>query len=144
MPDGFEDILEDHRTVGALLDRYESERDDATAHEACTELAIHTEIEERVLYPHLRDGLPGGDELAERAELEHSSVSALIARVVAAPPIELADVMAQITEQVRSHIAFEEDELLPRLREQVDPDALAQDLAEAKRVVVSAEGEPLA
>ena len=144
MTDGFEDIMQDHRAVNRLLEQYEREADDGVAREACEELALHVEAEEMVLYPHVRDGSADGDELAERAELEHASVAALIARVFAAPPTDLSDVMAQITDQVRAHVQFEEADLLPRLRQRVDGDVLSREFAEAKHTVQAKNGQPLA
>jgi len=152
MPDGFEDIIEDHRKVLDLLERYEREPDDAVAREACIEIALHSEAEEMVLYPQLRRLGPGeegqseladGVQLADRAELEHSTVGAQVARVLAAPPIDLREPMGQIADQIRAHVAFEERDLLPQLRPVIDADELHRALADAKDGIRSRAGEPM-
>lgn len=141
MADGFDDIIRDHRTVERMLEEYRAAPDDGLAREICTEVALHSEAEEMVLYPELRrlgsgerepGGLVDGIALAERAELEHGDVDAQIARVLAAPPIDLREPMAQIGMQVLAHVAFEEAEILPRVRPFLDGDALHRNFTEAK------------
>lgn len=152
MPDGFDDIMEQHRIVLDLLDHYARDADDGVARKACTEIAMHTEAEEMTLYPHLRElgpgedpssGMPDGIQLADRAELDHATVGAQVARVLAAPPIDLRDAMAQITEQIREHIIFEERELLPRLRPLINAEELHESLTAARDTISSRAGEPM-
>jgi hypothetical protein len=143
MADGFQDLTDAHRAVSGLLEQFRETHDDATAREACTALAHHSQVEEIAVYPLVRDRVPDGGALAERAELEHGGVEAEVAHVMAAPPIDLADTMAHITEMVEAHVAFEEQELLPKLRTVVDAQELARGLAEAEEAVRTRAGEPL-
>lgn len=152
MADGFDDIRRDHEKVLDLLERYDREPEDEIARAACLAIAMHTESEEMVLYPCLRTLGPGEDaasdrvdgvELADRAHLEHATVSTQVARVLAAPPVDLRDVMTEITEQIGAHIRFEEDELLPVLRPIVDPEALHEALGHARDAIRARAGEPM-
>lgn len=152
MPDGFTDILSDHRNVLELLERYARHPDDAVAQQACREIALHAEVEELVLYPHARRLGPGEDpargpadgiQLVERAELVDAAIATEVARVAATPPADLRPLMAQITEQVREHITFEENEMLPQLRAMVDAEALHTAIAEAKDTIRARAGEPM-
>lgn len=150
MADGFDDIQDDHQTVLDLLERYAREADDAVARDACLAIAMHTAAEEIALYPHLRALGPGEDspgedgvQLADRAALDHAAISTQVARVLAAPPIDLREPMAHITDQVRAHIHFEDGELLPPLRAIVDADALHDALVAAKDAVRSRAGQPM-
>jgi hemerythrin superfamily protein len=117
MPDVFVLLSTDHRTVERLFAAFANEPDDATAHEICDALTLHSEIEEQVLYPEVRRIVDDGDDLANVAEGEHGAVRSLIARVYEAPPIDLGPVMNEIRELVARHVQSEESDLFPRLRE---------------------------
>ena len=152
MADGFDDITQDHREVARLLERYRTEGDEGAAREACQLLALHAHAEEVALYPHLKrlgsgesqqDGVSDGTQLAERAELEHADLGVQVARVLAAPPIDLTDAIGQIAELTAAHVAFEEGELLPKLRPVVDAEELHKSRTAAKDDVRSRAGEPM-
>jgi len=51
--------------------------------------------------------------------------------------------MSQISELVAAHVAFEEQELLPKLRSVLDAGELHRALASAKDEVRTRDGEPL-
>ena len=55
MPDGYAMLENEHRHVEERFDDYEQSGDDAIAEEICALLTNHAELEERVLYPRLRD-----------------------------------------------------------------------------------------
>src|SRR5438477_436390 len=90
--DGFQLLEEDHREVERLFSRYADSRDDVVAHDICSMLAEHSEIEDAALYPALRRLVDGGDDLADVAEQEHTAIASLIARVYDAPPGDLGGV----------------------------------------------------
>lgn len=152
MSNGFDDIQRDHDQVLDLLERFERASDDALARAACARIALHTQVEEMVLYPYLRtlgpgedapSGVADGTELADRAELEHAIVSTNVARVLAAPPVDLGDLMVEITEEIEAHIGFEERDLLPVLRPIVDREALHEALVAARAAILARAGEPM-
>lgn len=139
--DGFADIEDDHRRVLDLLDDYHDAPDDGLAHQICIEIALHARAEEVTLYGHLRalgsgesqdPDVVDGVELLQRALAEHGEVETQAARVLAAPPIDLTEVMAHIRRNLGAHVGFEEAEVLPRLRPLVDAEALHADFAAAK------------
>jgi hemerythrin superfamily protein len=132
MADVFELLEQDHRAVERLFARYQEDGEDATAQEIGRELAIHTEIEELVVYPVLRD-LPGGSDLADRAEAEHGAVETLLARMWDSPPADLAELVRAVERQVKAHVDDEEQQVFPLMREHgVDAGRLGRDLEEAR------------
>jgi hemerythrin superfamily protein len=152
MADGFEDIIDDHRAVTRLLAEFRTSREDALARQACEALALHAAAEEHALYPHVRrlgsgeseqGAVANGVALAERAELEHAEIGTLTARVLAAPPPDLDEIMDRIAELVAEHVRFEEEDLLPRLRPVVDPDEVAQAFRRAEAAILGRQGTPL-
>ncbi|HZP29562.1 MAG TPA: hemerythrin domain-containing protein [Acidimicrobiia bacterium] len=116
MPDGYETLQQDHREVERLFEKYRSAKDDAIAREICAALTLHTEVEEQVVYPLLREQVPNGATLSVRATDEHGLVSSHIARVYEAPPPDLGGIMRDIERDVQVHVAFEEQELFPAMR----------------------------
>jgi hypothetical protein len=150
--DGFADIEADHRRVLDLLDDYHDAPDDGLAHHICTELAVHARAEEVTLYVRLRElgsgesqdpDIVDGMALLDRALAEHSEVETQVARVLAAPPVDLTEVMAHIRRGIGAHVGFEEAEILPRLRTLLDAETLHSDFAAAKEAARSARGAPL-
>jgi hemerythrin superfamily protein len=132
MSDGFELLEHDHRAIERLFAQYEKTAENATAQEIGLQLAIHTEIEELVVYPVLRD-VPGGSDLTDRAEVEHGVVATLLARMWDSPPADLTDLMRAVERQVTSHVEDEEHRYFPLMREHgVDADRLGRDLEEAR------------
>jgi hypothetical protein len=132
MADGFEQLEQDHRAVERLFAQYREDGEDATAQEIGRQLAIHTEIEELVVYPVLRE-LPGGHDLAEQAEVAHGVVGSSLARMWDSPPDDLAGLVHEVERQVQAHVDEEERRYLPLMREHgVDADRLGRDLEEAR------------
>jgi hemerythrin superfamily protein len=132
--DGFEVLRAEHREVTQLFDRYRQSPDDQLAHTIFDALTLHTQAEERALYPELRRLVDGGDDLADEAEAEHGAVKALIARAYDSPPPDLAPLVQSIRSDVEGHVQREESEIFPEMREAgVDAAQLAERLENAKR-----------
>ena len=141
--DGFELLEREHREVEERFERYASAPDDAIARDICERLALHTDIEERALYPALRRFVDGGDDLADRAQQEHAAVKLLIARAYEAPPDDPGPLMQEIRENVERHVQEEEQELFPEMRDsRVDPNELGDRLEAAKRDATDAFSQP--
>ncbi len=122
MPDAASIIKADHRHVEALFDRYNKGGGDSVVSQICSELTVHTAIEEEVLYPALAD-VPGGDDLRREAEHEHQEVKDAISAIQGHPG-DAASVkrhMHTIIEGVTHHVQEEEHSVLPRMQ-----DALGQ------------------
>src|SRR5690349_2433415 len=84
MADATQVIVQDHRKVEALFGRYEQGNADVVA-QICTELQVHTAIEEQVVYPVLPE-ISGGQQLRIEAEHEHQEVKDAIARIEGSGP----------------------------------------------------------
>ena len=87
--DAIDILTQDHRTVDALLEEYESTKDDADDEEKesrvatlCLELTLHATVEEEIFYPAARDALDRDQaSLLDEAEVEHASVRELITQL---------------------------------------------------------------
>lgn len=138
MADGFEVLSAQHREVERLFDQYGATADDAIAREICEKLTVHTEIEEKALYPEMRRLVDDGDDLADEAEAEHGVAKTIIARVYDSPPDDLRPVIDELQRIVTSHVRSEEDRLFPAMAESgVDAEALAARLDAATSEVSS-------
>ena len=129
MTDLFDALSRDHRDVEHLFARYAETHDDADAREICDALTLHAEVEEQVLYPELRRIVDDGDDMANVAEAEHAAIRLLIARVLRVPADRLDAADRRARTGVEGHVAAEEGDLFPRLRESgADAEALGRKL----------------
>ncbi|HEU4651980.1 MAG TPA: hemerythrin domain-containing protein, partial [Croceibacterium sp.] len=75
----------DHRTVEDLFSKFENargqERKQALAEQICTELKIHTMIEEEIFYPAFRGKIE--DDTLDEAYVEHDGAKVLINDIMA-------------------------------------------------------------
>jgi hemerythrin superfamily protein len=133
MPDAYEFLAAEHRTVEVLLQRYQATGDEAVAREVVDALTLHAEIEEQVLYPELRRVVDGGDDFANQAENEHALVKTLLARIVNAPPGDLRSLLEEVGRDVAEHVEREEGTIFPAMQQAgVDAGALGQRLEAAR------------
>jgi hemerythrin-like domain-containing protein len=129
--------------VEDLFTRYEKTGDHAyktkrsLVDRMITELSVHAAIEESVLYPAARAEVPGTEsEVLESLE-EHHVVKWLLTELDGVDPeTERFDAkVAVLTENVRHHVAEEEDTLFPALRAHLSRTRLVelgQELRDAK------------
>jgi hypothetical protein len=120
-------LKEDHQRVKNLLSRFESteqpEERKRIADEAIHELEIHSEMEERLVYPLIEDEFEGETEESENpvteAREEHHVVDLLIAELKKMKPEDnhFAAKFRVLGESVRHHIQEEESRLLPELED---------------------------
>lgn len=110
--DGIALLKEDHRKVEALFEEFEKarrpERKKALAHEICTELTIHTMIEEEIFYPACLGGVK--EDALDEAYVEHDGAKVLIAEIEAASPDDaFYDAKVKVlSEQIEHHVHEEE------------------------------------
>jgi len=141
-PLALELLATDHRKVEDLFSQYEDEKDgdeDARrrlAERICGELKIHTQVEEELFYPFLRENLESDDMgLVEEAQVEHSGAKDLIEQIEAATQID-AEYNAKVKvlgEYVKHHVNEEENEIFPKLSDQQEElDELGQEIASRK------------
>jgi len=86
----------------------------------------HAFAEESVLWPVVRRVLPDGEELTLRIESEHQEVNELVTELetLGHDDPRRAQRLSRLVEVLREDVRDEEDVLLPRLQERLDPDEL--------------------
>lgn len=117
------ELLEaDHRAVDADFAAFAeattlAEKQELAAR-ICLSLRVHAQIEEEIFYPAARDAT-GDTDLLDEALVEHMGAKSLVAQIEAMTPGQpLYDAKVRVLgEQVRHHVAEEEGELFPRVRE---------------------------
>jgi hypothetical protein len=137
------DLLEeDHQEVDGFFDEYETLEDagekERMALKICLALTIHTQIEEEIFYPAVREAIEKA-ELIDEAIVEHASAKQLIAEIEEMDAgDELYDAKVKVLgEQVRHHIEEEEDELFPEVEgSELDLEALGKKMAERKEALI--------
>ncbi|HET6812073.1 MAG TPA: hemerythrin domain-containing protein [Acidimicrobiales bacterium] len=121
MPDPIEMLIKDHREVEALFERYRSTPTPALIEEICTELTVHTAVEEKVVYPVLGSSVDGGRQMRSHAEDEHGEVKEQMLKLETlgydSPEADLC--MQKIIQGVTEHVSEEEGEVLPAMRSQL-------------------------
>lgn len=115
-------LLDDHRKVDKLFKDFASarttEEKDQIARTVCNELAVHTQLEEELFYPAVREISPekfGG--LLDEATVEHACAKELVTQLAnMAPDDELFEAKVTVLgEYVRHHVKEEEEQLFPKL-----------------------------
>jgi hemerythrin-like domain-containing protein len=117
----------DHKNVQKMFKEYEeltkSRARSATqkkmelARQICTELTVHTQIEEEIFYPACREAIKDTD-LLDEATVEHQSAKELIAQIEQGGEAdEMFDAKVKVLgEYVNHHIKEEKNELFPKAR----------------------------
>ena len=102
----------DHRAVEDLFEEFEgarsSDRQKTLATQICTELVIHTIIEEELFYPALRGKIE--DDTLDEAYVEHDGAKLLIGQIVAGEPQEdfYEAKVTVLSEEIKHHVHEEE------------------------------------
>ena len=102
----------DHRTVENLFASFESAKDSARkeklAKQICTELKVHSMIEEEIFYPALEGKIE--EDLLKEAFVEHDGAKVLINDIEAgAPSDEFYDAKVKVLcEEIEHHVEEEE------------------------------------
>jgi hypothetical protein len=102
----------DHRTVEELFERFEADEGDSKqeiAEQICTELKIHTMIEEEIFYPALEGEID--DDLLSEAYVEHDGAKVLINDIMAGGSDgAFYDAKVKVlSEQIEHHVEEEEE-----------------------------------
>lgn len=132
-------LTEDHAKVQKIFDKFERTRDEARKADmvdtALHELKVHTEIEEEIFYPAVRQAI-ADDELLDEALVEHDSAKHLIGELEGMRPgDELFDARFTVLgEYVKHHIREEQRQIFPLAkRAKMDLDQLGEQLLQRKR-----------
>lgn len=141
-------LMEDHEHVKDLFEQFENLGDRAVvskkklADEICTELTVHTMLEEELFYPAVRAAGKEFEDLIDEAVVEHSSAKQLIGEIQAMQADEdLFDAKVKVlSEQIEHHVQEEEEDLFPKVRKtKLDLDGLGRQMAERKAGVLGEE-----
>jgi hemerythrin-like domain-containing protein len=150
MPSAFDVLASDHEQVKRLLSQFEvapaaSGTNDSLlgarkkmAETLVIEESKHEAVEEMYFWPAVRKLLPDGDKLADQAisqEQEGKDVLAKLDKLDADDP-EFSRLVTEFIRLGREHIAFEETQVWPALREvmtEVESAELGDKLAEGKK-----------
>jgi hemerythrin superfamily protein len=146
------DLLDaDHRAVKKMFKEFEEltgsrarsagQKKMDLARQICMELTVHTQIEEEIFYPALREAIKDTD-LLDEAEVEHQSAKDLISQIqAAAEPDEKFDAKVKVLgEYIDHHVKEEKNEMFPKARaaRKLDLVAMREEL-EARKEELMAE-----
>jgi hemerythrin-like domain-containing protein len=111
--------MEEHRAirrmlVGLVEDGYDRETVARLVHD----VGVHTDAEERFLYPAVVDAIPDCRALAERSSGEHRELRDAVAQLETDDADEFARRGALVRAVFELHVRTEEAELLPRCQEE--------------------------
>jgi Hemerythrin HHE cation binding domain len=133
-------LAEDHRKVEGLFEQYEKAggdgRKETIARQICTELKIHSMIEEEIFYPALRGKIDEDD--LDEAYVEHDGAKVLINEIEAGgPDEEFYDAKVKVLQEQIEHHVEEEEKSRGNLFQQaratdVDLEALGRQMAARK------------
>jgi hemerythrin superfamily protein len=139
--DALQLLIADHREVSDLFEQFENLGDRAKAskqkivQKVCKALLVHTQIEEEILYPRVREIKELEDQIDE-AIVEHAAAKDLIRQLHDMDPEDdLYDAKVKVlSEEIDHHVEEEEKEMFPKIRKSdLDLDALGQELAQRKQ-----------
>lgn len=150
--DAIQLLRADHREVEELFEKFEKasgdDKKEQIARQICTELKVHTMLEEEIFYPALRGKIDDDD--LDEAMVEHDGAKLLINEIEASgAKADFFEAKVKVLqEQVEHHIKEEEKEsgnLFTQARKtDVDLDALGEQMAARKaELMAQAEGQGL-
>ena len=138
--DGLQLLAADHRRVEGLFADFEKASGTAAkerlVRQICTELKIHTMIEEEIYYPAVRGKVEDAD--LDEAYVEHDSAKLLVNELEAAEPDEsFYDAKVKVLQELIEHHVKEEEKQRDNLFQQtraaeIDLEALGAKLAARK------------
>lgn len=146
-------LMADHRKVEGLFEQFEkasgADKKRRLAQEICTELTIHTMIEEEIFYPACKGEIE--DDTIFEAFVEHDGAKMLIAEIEAGSPEDpFYDAKVTVlSEEIKHHVKEEEkrgDGMFAQAKKaDLDLDALGKRLMERKKQLLerfTSEGLP--
>lgn len=130
-PDLSQLIAHDHQVIAGLLRTLEDTgRADRfpLAHRLIDELAAHIAAELQILYPALRDIVPGGVELANRGQTDHDTLRPVLVALEQAHPDDAGfdDVVRGVAVAFEGHVPPVENEFVPALQAVIGQEAMLE------------------
>lgn len=131
----------DHDAVLELFEKFESasrtEQKQKLADQICSELTIHTTIEDEIFYPEVRQAQgDDADDALDEAEVEHDGAKKLIAEIEASEAgAELFDAQLKVLgEYVKHHVKEEYRSIFPAAKKSgLDLDEMGERLKARKK-----------
>jgi hypothetical protein len=150
--DGLQLLAADHRKVEGLFAEFEkasgASAKQRLVKEICTELKVHTMIEEEIYYPAIRGKVE--EDALDEAWVEHDSAKTLVNELEAAAPDEdFYDAKVKVLQELIEHHVKEEEKQRDNLFQQtraaeIDLEALGEQMAARKaELMAQAEAEGL-
>jgi len=134
-------LMADHKKVKKLFSDFDKLKEKGSdedkseiVEQICNELKIHTELEEEIFYPAVRNAIDDGD-LMDEALVEHAGAKDLIAQLEdASPDDDLYDAKVTVLgEQIDHHVKEEEGDMFPKAKKaKVDTEALGATMLKRK------------
>lgn len=144
-PDAIALLKADHRKVEGLFEDFEkasnSTKKAALVRQICTELTVHTKIEEEIFYPACRGKIE--DDTLDEAYVEHDGAKMLIAELMdGAPDDAFYDAKVKVlSEEIKHHVKEEEarsEGMFAQAREAgLDMDALGDAMRARKAKLIA-------
>lgn len=113
-------LKQDHTEATGLMDQIETaDKGDRSAKDLFLSLkdalTLHTEMEEQIFYPALKDHEETSDLIPE-AKREHKEVDQILAQMTTLNPgnDEFMDKLVELRESVEHHVDEEENEMFPK------------------------------
>lgn len=138
-------LKEDHRKVEDLFKQFEKATGDGSkqklATQICTELVIHTQIEEEIFYPACEGKVE--EDLLKESYVEHDAAKVLVAEIANGEPNdEFYDSKVKVLQEEIEHHVQEEEKRLEGLFSQaraagLDMDALGDELRARKQELMA-------
>ncbi len=142
-------LMADHKKVKKLFSEFDKLKEDgsdenkaALVDQICSELKIHTELEEEIFYPAVRKAIDDSD-LMDEALVEHAGAKEMIAQLEDAnPKDDLYDAKVTVLgEQIDHHVKEEEGEMFPKAKKAgVDTEALGAFMLKRKMALMEKMG----
>ncbi len=111
----------DHKLVSALFAEYDKTRSNSKkktlVSQICTELSVHTQVEEEIFYPAVKQALKDKEMIPEGL-VEHATLKELISQVEGIEPNgEMFDAKIKVlSEYVKHHVKEEHNEMFPQAK----------------------------
>ena len=141
-------LMDDHRKVKKLFKDFEKLADgakkSAIAQQICVELSVHTQVEEEIFYPAVREAIDD-DDLMDEADVEHACAKSLIAELKTMKPGD-DHYDAKVTvlgEYIDHHVKEEHEEMFPKARKtKVDMAELGERMLRRKEELQASQDKP--
>lgn len=150
--DAFAMLKSDHKKVKGLFNQFKKAKKQdagdaaksALVAQICTELRVHTQIEEEIFYPALREQMDDQD-IMDEALVEHAGAKDLIAQLEGmSPGDDLYDAKVTVLgEEVDHHVKEEEGAMFRKAkRAKVDAVRLGEEMQARKAELMPEEATP--